>query len=1524
LAGFTVITEEPDVQDDVEARVRIAVSKVSASWNRHIEDLPLIDLRAGIVSKDGHEISGIHTLEDLTAALNANGRMLLEAPAGGGKTTTLSQLANRHSEAGGISFLVELPEWLDRDTSILDFASKTPEFRALSITPKELASLAKKRPFAFFVNGWNEINGDEFRLAAKRLKQLEKEFPEAGIVLSTRIYQPSALPNLTLRARLLPLDRLQRNEYLRRRLGDQASVLVEKLDKSPVLSELTRTPLVLNHVVTLHVEGLVIPDTKMGVLREVVLLNERLDNHRIALDSPPLSRKASIFLTDLAVLLTARGQTWLGETDSHAVIRQTLSDLKMDAAPAAILSELCAHHLLEAVGDTATRFRFVHHQYQEFFAAQHLTTQLAILATPEGTTGTRAFVLACLNEPGWAEAVYMVADEIGRILDEADDPDLMRRGALLVELALIADAIFAAELARSCGSKIWPSVRGRMSRRLTELRTSPIAAFREIGLAAMIATGSADFSGTLIPLLSGTDRHTHYETYRTWSDVHVSSLGVNWRAIIAVWSEEARIDFVAEMFRFKTPADDVVSFAFSDPSPRVRASAISGLTWFGGLRDKPELLQRIDDASFREYLSHHPLEAVPFSLHARALKVYEEKFQEITDPKEKLKAARDMSRLGLQLSPMEVKTALAALSKEQIGSLEKRTLEPLLEDLRLLDREWTSTWVLDHILEGPLRADHWLYLVVAVDVEKVGQMLSLLETVDFSKGNHPGVIPILRSKADGEMVRRIFIRICELTLHIEATHHSECKTEVGIRSQLEEFLRSLPLEVAVGGVVNTVDSSINPTEIEVITRLWGRPGNDDKRFRVDISDATLEAFRTYVRSAILPAMTMADPSGEIKAGLAVVLAQIGLPEDVAHLETLIRADIDRMRSRSRGIHYTPWYLQAVRQLDETAAGELSIRLLDEPEYEQTAAWGLARLASTAKLQPTVWMEGIRDRNYQEIRDARAAGPSHGFDPERRKHYAQALAQHVEGLWNIRSDPHKKTFAEAHLKHLAAPLAALDGHNSMNVILQILELPMEKQSGLDVQNRVMTLQLLQFAGVLLPAARTIEILAPVTEAPVGQWKSTHHVELTIKALSLLPFIDDPILGIEKISTWYADHKVHYQPLGGLITALGNSEVKEALRLLVEIALDGRYLRNFGDLWVTSVSTLDTPEAREVLLSFIDSSLSGIPEAREMSRHDVLTTRLADIANSDPSFRYRLFALTHTHLSDLGRKLLGEILAKVNDGEALVSALNLVDDRIPGSLPYEIHQQIERAFVEHKARGDAAGAYTLSPRSANNLRLKLIKMAAEGGAAKDTSLSLLAEAEKWRLEYGRPQGELRNPLLNIGKQWPPATAEEIKALGVGSSRSGRVLILGKDTGDGLARLRIIQKKLVELGYDAILIKDQPDTAGDTVLQKVLQYATSSRFVVLDNTEASGHLYELPHVSKSAECITAVLQERGKGATWMIEDAFFRHNHWRRFEFNVSELEIVVEQAAAWAEDFRESFARHQEKVLPWLCQPLMRTL
>jgi hypothetical protein len=62
--------------------------------------------------------------------------------------------------------------------------------------------------------------------------------------------------------------------------------------------------------------------------------------------------------------------------------------------------------------------------------------------------------------------------------------------------------------------------------------------------------------------------------------------------------------------------------------------------------------------------------------------------------------------------------------------------------------------------------------------------------------------------------------------------------------------------------------------------------------------------------------------------------------------------------------------------------------------------------------------------------------------------------------------------------------------------------------------------------------------------------------------------------------------------------------------------------------------------------------------------------------------------------------------------------------------------------------------------------------------------------------------------------------------------------------------------------------------------------------------------------------VLQEEGKGATWMFEDAYAKHKHWHKIEYKDDLLEDAVAQAAIWAEGFVREFSDYQIANLPWL--------
>ncbi len=100
----------------------------------------------------------------------------------------------------------------------------------------------------------------------------------------------------------------------------------------------------------------------------------------------------------------------------------------------------------------------------------------------------------------------------------------------------------------------------------------------------------------------------------------------------------------------------------------------------------------------------------------------------------------------------------------------------------------------------------------------------------------------------------------------------------------------------------------------------------------------------------------------------------------------------------------------------------------------------------------------------------------------------------------------------------------------------------------------------------------------------------------------------------------------------------------------------------------------------------------------------------------------------------------------------------------------------------------------------------------------------------------------------------------------------------------------------------------------MQKVLRYALSSRLVIIENTEPSGHLYEFPHIVKMAEMPTVVLQQKDKGATWMFEDLYQRMTNIKKIEYTNDNMEEQVDAGIKWAFDYLTQFGIYQKTLFP----------
>jgi len=268
---------EPDLEDLTE-RVMLATNGVTADWfaHRHLADQPLIDLRA-VRLEDGEKRREALTVANILDRLLEGHRLILEAPAGGGKTTTLIKLARRIGDANGLAILIDLPEWAKSGRSLLDFIADMPEFRANEVTAQNLARVSNVERLSLLFNGWNELSEVGAEFVESGLRAAAREFPTAGVLVATRAHRTRPPLPGAFRISLLQLTPAERSQYLVAALGERAQELEPRLETNRALNHLTRTPFILREITTIYKSGCTLPTTKMEILETVMQLLEETD-----------------------------------------------------------------------------------------------------------------------------------------------------------------------------------------------------------------------------------------------------------------------------------------------------------------------------------------------------------------------------------------------------------------------------------------------------------------------------------------------------------------------------------------------------------------------------------------------------------------------------------------------------------------------------------------------------------------------------------------------------------------------------------------------------------------------------------------------------------------------------------------------------------------------------------------------------------------------------------------------------------------------------------------------------------------------------------------------------------------------------------------------------------------------------------------------------------------------------------------------------------------------------------------------
>ena len=1349
------IDSEPQVTDLI-CKTRRAAATVTRNWTRRTKGHPLVELTAERLDQNGEGPTDVLSLEQINQALSKGWRIVLEGPAGRGKTTTLIQLAQLARPAG-IPFMVDFPAWGSSRLGILNYIAGMPAFQAEGLTATKLARVQMTEPFLFLLNGWNEISESNSARANNSLRELEREFPSAGIIVATRTHHlKPPLPG-ALRLRLLHLVRGQRADYLIARLGAKGDELRARIDADISLDDLTRTPLILSEVASLFEAGTEIPSTKIGILAQVLRLQERRDEHRNAVQGAPLFGRQSGYLRALAIEMTRRGAVELLDADCCVIVAAVTRELANSgqiepvAAPT-VLAALTAHHVLELVDYPRKAFRFEHQQLQEYYAALDVREQLLELRDDDHDVIDR-FTADYVNDPAWAEPLRMIAEAIADPSGDAGtDKGHTRAGAKLVQMALAVDLVFAGELAHLCGPTVWNEVSSVVGDRFRAVHAIPDHSYQNYAVAAMFATGAHDFRDIIVPLLSAKDRQTRLRTYSLWPDFRVSLLGRDWREQVRGWREDARTDFVSKLLHHRIDSE-ITDLAVEDNSIAVKKAAAAGLAWTRSDDALTRVLESMDLQTFEDFARTNA-NLMPTALRSKTIAAMRNFIETSTNHSARLRTVLGLIEFGETGLDGVIKCALTALCSDDIGNLGQHTIQPALKHLRNTDPAWVSEWVAIQISEDVLYGhDYWLQFATDIPDGIVKKYLQRLGTEDL-KNTHPdGMISVIAASADEKLAARVFSELRELWRNVHEEPDQRLKFKWQVIRQLEAVFQRLPDDIAAAGVISSVKEG-DALDIKVAASLLSRVARSDLK-PICVTDGELKArLRKYLKESVDLVLRQDDFSGQEKANLASSIAQVGEPEDVSDLMTLIRADIERMR-RALAAHsvgdygplrnggrmsYARWHIAAVLHLDPTGADQVLTDLLPEPEYLIETASAMTR-AFVSK------SESYFDTKcrYDMIWAARKGSTPPPGDETRRTRFVAALTAEIKHQQEQIEDGK----SSGGLKELANTLAAVDGRGSATTVLDVIAIPGEwdQYTSVDAAERLL------LAGVVLPATTAFALVDSILKR-IGEWMQDSDKYLLCRILALCPFVDDTTSGIAKVRDVLRKRRLWGYELREIVTALGKCRSHAATDLLDELASNSQTLEQCEDEIVNAVAAISTPRARDMLLGSIDPVIRGIALTSRTHRNDMLVERLTELAQGWPEAAARLRQLCERQLPELNRQILSRVMVSLGTPEALAANLNLIDDANPSPVPKGVWDQLENAFLERRPYRHDPNTFTEHARPSNDQRMLLFRMALQDPKRRKSAFMLLGKIEERRIEHGRPIGEPRHPNLASGQTWPLA--------------------------------------------------------------------------------------------------------------------------------------------------------------------------
>lgn len=1277
------------------------------------------------------EVDGLSdpvSASELATALTTLDDLILVAPPGMGKTTTLFQIAEAVLAKGNASpIVVPLGDWSTDGTALLESVLKRPAFRGIS--EDDLRAVAAKPGVIMLLDGWNELDAAARKRLAVQVVRLQAELPELSLLISTR-KQALDVPVNGTRINLLPLSEAQQLDLAKALRGDTGLRMVDQAWRTAGVRELVTIPLYLTALLALH-EGVPFPTTKEEVLRRFVAVHEE-DVQRAEALAEVTHRVHQRFLEDLAATATRAANTTIAESVARKSVSETEDALVSEGQitekpqPNTVLEALVSFHVLMRVDDPAG-YSFQHQQFLEWYAS-HFVERLMLASI--GDAASRLKLKAdALNQPAWEESILFACERTAR----GDSKQQEACGAAILA-AFEVDPILAAEMIFRSTDAIWARV-GSTIQGLIGRWHAPGKVDR--ALRFMISSGRPEFFDQVWPLITHESDQVHLSALRAGRRFRPSLLGSDAARRIAALSPDVRKHVLHEIASNSgmDGLDLAAAITKDDPDPEVKATVIDALAFRRADRHVADVLRSADEKTFDLVARKGLVDEVADEQVKKGIEAARERqLKEGVSAYDRLRMI--VHAQGDEDLSGELTAIIAEMEIDKKGDAEIHLLYEV--------RNHYSRAIADGLLQRVLAGRTLFYgaddLLAAANLSlEDNTLLGIALSGGQRDHRAEAAASVLGPQAVGRMIEAVF----EAKKHVRDASGKYDKVAGDHYHDLLARIAHTPSTSLIVAVRARSAQAGNEEMADLAELIYRHPNGDNDRGRRFDAD-TLAAIGALVEDWGNRMLASGDATRGQLASIATLARCAPSVTLLGLLKRLLDENLRRYRAFQEEAKATGWrqgeatdearrphtheYQHAFRAINSPETAALMREYLPNEHFGELAALVLAA-QWTAANEPN---DGERFRSgvdFSHVEERRAARAS---DPAATSTEAEAIFNAIEPLIADDATDDQKKLAVA-LGIVATRLP----HGQRDGTIQKLFSPAPRRS------RAALLQNLILSGESIDVEMVKNGIAEVFEAAKAQtWILSEGGYELKEWLRLLPFVSPAAEAFAVVRNLPDDQRSAdrlKEMIAGLTTAPGH----EAENVLFQLAeADPKLYANHA--WRTAAIRRGTLSASCRLVSLTaDSAFDDKGTDRwHMAR------QLGGLIGEHPELRAHVYQLLKDGATTPGLALLAQAVVENPDADGL---LLLIKIEIEHKCSFFSWRTIENVVTEHAPSESWKGAYNVVPVAAVDLRRKLLAMTTDGGPT-DAAARCLNQIDKIRDEYGTPDSEPRHPDLARGKSWP----------------------------------------------------------------------------------------------------------------------------------------------------------------------------